>query len=81
MGYNRFGGDNMKFNVILKQSEEGGYDVIVPALDGCFTQGDTESEAIKNAKEAIICYLEGLQKLNQIKSTPKAILKEIEVAI
>ncbi len=71
----------MKFNVILKQAEEGGYDVVVPALDGCFTQGDTESEAIKNAKEAIICYLEGLQKLNQIKSTPKTILKEIEVAI
>jgi predicted RNase H-like HicB family nuclease len=71
----------MKFNVILKQAKEGGYDVIVPALDGCFTQGETEREAIQNSKEAIICYLEGLQKLNQIKSTPKAILKEVEVAI
>jgi antitoxin HicB len=58
----------MKFNVILNPAVEGGFDVTVPALDGCFTQGDTESEAIKNAKEAIKCYLEGLQKLNQIKS-------------
>jgi len=71
----------MKFNVILKPAKYGGFDVIVPALDGCFTQGNTEKEAIKNAKEAILCYLEGLQKVNQIKSRPKAILKEIEVAI
>jgi len=55
----------MKFNVVLNEAEEGGYNVIVPALDGCFTQGDTESEALKNAEEAIICYLEGLEKLNQ----------------
>ncbi len=71
----------MKFNIILQQSEECGFDVIVPALDGCYTQGETEQEAIINAREAIICYLEGLQKLNQIKSTPKVILKEIEVAL
>jgi antitoxin HicB len=71
----------MKFNVILNKAEEGGFNVAVPALDGCFTQGETEQEALNNAKEAIICYLEGLQKLNQIKSNPKVILKEIEVAL
>ncbi len=58
----------MKFNVILEEADEGGYNVKVPALDGCFTQGETEEEALKNAKEAIICYLEGLEKVNQIKS-------------
>ena len=71
----------MTFNVILEPAEEGGYNVIVPALDGCFTQGQTEKEALKNAKEAIRCYLEGLEKVNQIKSKPKAILKKVEVAI
>lgn len=55
----------MKFNVILSPAEEGGFDVTVPALDGCFTQGDTEQEAITNAKEAIICYLEGLQGIRE----------------
>jgi antitoxin HicB len=59
----------MKFNIILNKAEEGGFNVTVPALDGCFTQGDTELEAIKNAKEAIVCHLEGLQKLNQLKTT------------
>lgn len=71
----------MKFNIVLEPAEEGGYNVIVPALDGCFTQGDTEEEAIKNAREAITCYLEGLEKINQIKSVPEAKLREIEVSL
>ncbi|GAH20402.1 unnamed protein product [marine sediment metagenome] len=28
----------MKFIVVLKPAEEGGFNVSVPALDGCFTQ-------------------------------------------
>jgi len=71
----------VKFNVILTPAEEGGYIVTVPALEGCVTQGETEKEALKNAKEAIICYLEGLEKVNQIKSKPKAVIKEIEVHV
>lgn len=71
----------MKFNVILERAEESGYNVKVPALDGCFTQGETEEEALKNAKEAILCYLEGLEKVNQIKSKPGVTLRELEVVL
>ena len=71
----------MRFNIILEPDEDGGFSVTVPALDGCFTQGETEEEAIKNAKEAILCYLEGLEKVNQIKSKPKTILREVEVTL
>ncbi len=71
----------MKFNVVLEPAEEGGFNVTVPALDGCFTQGETEDAALENAKEAILCYLEGLEKLNQIKSKPKVILKEVEIVL
>jgi predicted RNase H-like HicB family nuclease len=71
----------MKFNVILEPAEEGGFNVTVPALDGCYTQGETEQEAMENAREAILCYLEGLEKINQIKSAPKSILKEIEITL
>ena len=53
----------MKFNVMLEEAEEGGFIVTVPALDGCITEGDTMEDALKNAKEAILCYLEGLKKL------------------
>jgi predicted RNase H-like HicB family nuclease len=71
----------MKFNIILEPAEEGGFNVTVPALDGCFTQGETEEEAIENAKEAIHTYLEGLEKLNQIKSKTNVILKEVEMTL
>jgi predicted RNase H-like HicB family nuclease len=71
----------MKFNIILERAEEGGYDVKVPALDGCFTQGETEEDALKNAKEAILCYLEGLEKINQIRSKPGVTLRELEVTL
>jgi len=79
--YNSSRGEkSVKFNIILEPAAEGGFNVRVPALDGCFTQGDTEAKALKNAKEAIICYLEGLQKLNQIKTKPNSKFKQIEVA-
>jgi len=55
----------MKFVIVLDPAEEGGFNVSVPALDGCFTQGETEKEALSNAKEAIQCYLEGLEKVNE----------------
>ena len=71
----------MKFLVMLQPAEEGGYNVEVPALDGCFTQGDTEEEALSNAKEAIACYLEGLEKVNQIKARPGITTREVEVAL
>jgi len=71
----------VKFNVILKPAGEGGFNVTVPALDGCFTQGDTEKEALENAKEAILCYLEGLEKVNQIKSKPGLSIREVKVVL
>jgi len=71
----------MKFMVMLEPAEEGGFNVSVPALDGCFTQGETEEESLENAKEAILCYLEGLEKVNEIKARPGVTAKEIEVSL
>lgn len=71
----------MKFNVVVEPAEEGGFIVTVPALEGCFTQGETIEEALENAREAIVCYLEGLEKLNEIKLKPGVTVREIEVAV
>ena len=38
--------------------DEGGYTVTVPALPGCITEGDSFEEAIANAHEAIVGYVE-----------------------
>ena len=71
----------MKFIVLLEPAEEGGFNVTIPALDGCFTQGKDEIEALKNAREAIKCYLEGMEKINEIKSKPGFIAKEVKVSL
>ena len=44
-------------------------------------QGETEEEALEHAKEAILCYLEGIEKLNEIKGMPGVTLREVEVTI
>lgn len=49
------------YKVLLNIEEEGGYQVTVPALPGCITQGDTIEEALAMAKEAIELYVEELQ--------------------
>jgi antitoxin HicB len=71
----------MKFFVVLEPAEEGGFNVSIPALDGCFTEGDTEEEALRNAREAIVCYLEGLEKVNEIKAKPGSLAREVTVAL
>ena len=49
------------YKILLNKAEEGGYNVSVPALPGCLTQGDTVEEALEMAKEAIELYLEEIQ--------------------
>jgi len=48
----------VNFKVVLHPEEEGGYSVEVPALPGCYSQGDNLEEALANIKEAIECYLD-----------------------
>jgi len=53
------------YRILLTPEDEGGFSVSVPALPGCFTQGETIEEAIEMAKEAISLYIEvpGNEKL------------------
>ena len=51
-----------KYTIILEpDSEEGGYIVMVPALPGCITQGETIEQCIQRAREAIAGYIESLK--------------------
>ena len=48
----------MKFKVIIHEAEEGGFWAEVPALPGCFSQGETIDEIQGNIREAIECHLD-----------------------
>ena len=41
------------FTIVLEPQEGGGFTVLVPALPEVVTEGDSESEALANAEEAI----------------------------
>jgi predicted RNase H-like HicB family nuclease len=55
----------LNYRIQLEKEEEGGYTVIVPALTGCVTFGETVEEAIAMAKEAIEGYIETLIDLGK----------------
>ncbi len=52
--------DSNEYSVIVHDAEEGGYWVEVPALPGCYSQGESVDDALENVKEAIALYLEVL---------------------
>lgn len=64
----------MKYKIALRKSEEG-YSVSVPGLPGCWSQGATEEEAIRNIRDAIQEYLAARDELLE-----GAVVREVEVA-
>ena len=50
----------LSYRILLREEPEGGYTVTVPTLPGCITYGETITEAIGMAREAIELYLESL---------------------
>ncbi|MCJ7547031.1 MAG: type II toxin-antitoxin system HicB family antitoxin [Deltaproteobacteria bacterium] len=69
----------MKFYVVLEPAEEGGFNVSVPALDWCFTEGETEEEALRMLSG-------GARKgeryrLWRDKAKPGALAREVTVAL
>ena len=61
----------LNYRIRLEKEEEGGYTVIVPALTGCVTFGETVEEAIAMAKEAIEGYIDTLIDLGKEVPTDK----------
>jgi predicted RNase H-like HicB family nuclease len=65
----------MKYQVVLHKSEEG-YSVHCPGLPGCWSQGDTEADALDNIAEAIGDYLVAVRE-----ETKREDVREVEVAV
>ena len=52
----------MNYKVVINESEEG-FSVSCPGLPGCWSQGETEAEALVNIQDAIREYLEAIDDL------------------
>jgi len=65
----------MKYKIALHKSAEG-YSVSVPGLPGCWSQGETEEEALENIRDAIREYLAAASELLR-----DVEVREVEVAV
>jgi len=56
----------MEYMIIIHKAEEGWFWAEVPALSGCFSQGETVEETITSTKEAIGLHISCLMEDNEI---------------
>mgnify|MGYP000897925791 FL=1 len=52
----------MDYTILIHQAEEGGFWSEIPALPGCYSQGETIDETVENTKEAIEAHLMALKE-------------------
>lgn len=64
-----------KYRVILIKSDEG-YSVSCPGLPGCWSEGDTEEEALANIRLAISEYVQAVEEFAKDAET-----RVVEVAV
>ncbi len=64
----------MKYKIALHRTDEG-FSVSVPGLPGCWSQGETEAEALANIQDAIQEYLSARDELFR-----GAEVREVEVS-
>ena len=66
----------LNYTVKVHPAEEGGFWAEVPALPGCFTQGETIEELAAIAEETIEGFVKGLIKRNQPVPIEKIVKKK-----
>ena len=71
----------MEYTVVVHQAEEGGFWVEVPALPGCYYQGESVESALENVMEAISLYLETLREEGRKAPHDADVVYQVKVAI
>ncbi len=70
-----------RFSVVVEKSKDG-YFVFCPELQGCYTQGDTYEESLKNIKDAIRLHVEDrLESGEEIPQPESVSLTSLEVSV
>lgn len=73
----------MKVKVILRPEKEGGYSVAIPALPGCYSEGETVEEALANIREAAEGMIEVMNEhgepFRDLEPVAQPIVREIDL--
>jgi predicted RNase H-like HicB family nuclease len=54
-----------KFRILIEQDEDGVYIASCPALQGCYSQGNSIEETITNIKDAIRLHIEARESIGE----------------
>ena len=54
----------LKVGIVVEKEDDGTYYAYCPGIKGIHVPGNTEDEALKNAKEAISVHLDSIMKHN-----------------
>jgi len=65
----------VRYEIALQRSDKG-FSVSVPGLPGCWSQGETEEEALDNVRDAITDYLAVVDEL-----PGDAEIREVDIAV
>jgi predicted RNase H-like HicB family nuclease len=66
------------YAVVIHEEAEGGFWAEVPALPGCYSQGDSIAELMDNVREAIAGVLEVMKEQG---SQPESNIQILDVAV
>lgn len=64
----------MEYVLVIHQAKEGGYWAEIPALEGCFVQGETLEELLADAWKAIASHLEALKEDGKPEPTDQGVI-------
>ncbi len=53
------------YPAVIERGEDGGFGVFFPDLDGCVSAGNSQSEAVRMAEEALALHLEGMSEAGE----------------
>ena len=65
------------YAAVMAKEADGGYSVRFPQLDGCITEGDSLTDAIRMAQEAMSLHMYGIEQDGEI--IPEAVFDNINL--
>ena len=67
-----------KYAIVIHEEPEGGFWAEVPALPGCYSQGESMAELMDNVREAITGVLEVLRQQG---GQPESTIRILDIAV
>jgi predicted RNase H-like HicB family nuclease len=71
----------IEYLLVIHPAEEGGFWAEIPALPGCFVDGDTMDQLLADAPEAIAAHLEALKEDGQEIPTEALTIARVQLPI